>query len=139
MTGCFKKFSSYSPCAINKKVKLVNGLLSAIARIGTIKLTSLITLHDVLHVPNLSCNLLSISKFTYDHQCQANFYCSYCEFQKLTTRKMIDNAKEKDELYYFDDGPNLSREFQSTCINSVYVSKDKDIMLWHYRLGHPSF
>ena len=131
-------FFSYSPCAGNKKVKLVDGSLSAIAKMGTIKLTSLITLHDVLHVPNLSCNLLSISKFTSDHQCRANFYSSYCEFQKLTTGRMIGNAKEKDGLYYFDDGLALSTQFQSPSVNFVFVSREYDIMLWHYRLGHPS-
>ena len=68
-TGCSKKLASYSPHASNKKVKLANGSLSEITGIGTIKLTSSITLHDVLHVPNLYCNLLSISKFTFDHQC----------------------------------------------------------------------
>ena len=57
MTGCFKMFSSYNPCAGNKKVKLVDGLLLESAGMGTIKLTSLITLYDVLHVPNLPCNL----------------------------------------------------------------------------------
>ena len=138
MTGCSKMFS-YSPCASNKKVKLVDGSLSTIAGMGTIKLTSLITLQDVLHIPNLSCNLLSISKFTYDHLCRANFYSSYCEFQNLTTGRMIRRAKEKDGLHYFDDGPDLSRQFQSTSVNSVYVSKENDIMLWHYRLGHPNF
>ena len=52
---------------------------------------------------------------------------------------MIGSAKEKDGLYYFDDGPDSSRQYQSTCLNSFSVSKDSDIMLWHYRLGHPSF
>ena len=139
MIGGSKLFSSYSPCAGNKKVKIADGSLSVIAGIGTIKLTSLLTLHDVLHVPNLSCNLLSISKFTSDHLCQANFYSSYCEFQELTTRRMIGNAKEKDGLCYFDDGPNSSRRCQSTCLNSISGSKNNDIMLRHYRLGHPSF
>ena len=36
---------------------------------------------------------------------------------------MIDSAKEKDGLYYFDDGPDLSRQFQSTSINFVSVPK----------------
>ena len=52
---------------------------------------------------------------------------------------MIGSAKEKDGLYYFDDGPDLSRQFQSTSVNSIFVSKENDIMLWHYRLGHPNF
>ena len=94
MTGCFKMFS-YSPRACNKRVKLADGSLSALARMGTIKLDSLITLHIVLRVPNLSCNLLSISKFTSNHQCRVNFYSYYCEFQKLTIRRLIGSAKEK--------------------------------------------
>jgi hypothetical protein len=132
---CFPREAAFSQASI---LLLLVGSLSVIARIGTIKLTSLLTLH-VLHVPNLSCNLLSISKITSDHHCQANFYSSYCKFQELTTGRMIGNAKEKMGLYYFDDGPNLSRQCQSTCLNSVFVSKDNDFMLWHYRLGHPSF
>ena len=52
---------------------------------------------------------------------------------------MIDSGKQKDGLYFFDDGPDLSRQFQSTSINIVYVSKENDIMLWHYRLGHSNF
>ena len=43
-------------------------------------------------------------------------FTPYCEFQKLTTGRMIGSAKEKDGLYYFDDGPDLSRQFQSTSI-----------------------
>ena len=57
----------------------------------------------------------------------------------MTTGRTIGSAKEKDGLYYLDDGPNSSRQCQSTCLNYVYISKDNDIMLWHYRLGHPSF
>ena len=52
---------------------------------------------------------------------------------------MIVSAKEKDGLYYFDDGPDLSRQFQSTNINFASISKENDVMLWHYRLGHPNF
>ena len=51
---------------------------------------------------------------------------------------MIGSAKEKDGLYYFEDGPDLSRQFQSTSVNSVSVSKENDIVLRHYRLGHPN-
>ena len=89
----------------------------------------LITLQDVLCVPNLSCNMLSISKFTYDNQCRSNFYSSYCDFQNLTTGRMIGSAKEKDGLNYFDDETDLSRQFQSTNVNSVFVSKENDISI----------
>ncbi|KAL3532166.1 hypothetical protein ACH5RR_005687 [Cinchona calisaya] len=42
-----------------KKIKLADGSFSAIAGIGTIEISPSIVLHDVLHVPNLSCNLVS--------------------------------------------------------------------------------
>ncbi|RDY03422.1 putative mitochondrial protein, partial [Mucuna pruriens] len=51
-----KLFSSYSPCARNKKFRIANGTLHAIAR-RSIPFSPLITLHNV---PNLSCNLLAI-------------------------------------------------------------------------------
>ncbi|RDY13278.1 hypothetical protein CR513_01831, partial [Mucuna pruriens] len=102
MIGCSKMFSSYNPCASNKKVKIADGSLSTIARIEIIKLTSLITLHNVLH--------------------------------ELTIKRMIVSAKERDRLYYFDDGPDLSKQCPNIFLNSTFVSQDNDIML-----GHPSF
>ncbi|KAH9716025.1 protein kinase domain-containing protein [Citrus sinensis] len=62
MTGCSKLFSFYSPCAGNQKIKIADGSLSAIAGKGSIVISNTLVLHDVLHVPNLSCNLLSGGK-----------------------------------------------------------------------------
>ena len=31
------------------------------------------------------------------------------------------------------------QQVQSTCFESIFVSSNTEIMLWHYRLGHPSF
>ncbi|RVW35006.1 Retrovirus-related Pol polyprotein from transposon RE1 [Vitis vinifera] len=61
MTGSSQIFSSYKPCAGNKKIKIADGSLSAIAGKGSVFISPSLTLHNVLHVPNLSCNLLSIS------------------------------------------------------------------------------
>lgn len=69
MTGSAKLFVSYTPCAGNQKIKIAYGSLSAITRKGFIIISPSITLHDVLHVPNLSCNLFSVSKLTHDLQC----------------------------------------------------------------------
>lgn len=64
MTGFAKLFLSYNPYAGNQKIKIADGSLSAIAEKGSIVISPSITLHDVLHIPNLSCNLLSVSKLT---------------------------------------------------------------------------
>lgn len=67
MTGSSKLFSSYKPCVGNKKIKIANGSFSAIAGKGSVFISPFLTLYNVLHVPNLSCNLLFISKITHDH------------------------------------------------------------------------
>ena len=139
MTGSSKIFSSYKPCAGNKKIKITDGSLSAIAGKGSVFISPSLTLHNVLHVPNLSCNLLSISKITHDHQCQVNFYPSYCEFQELTSRRTIGNAREIGGLYFLEDGSKSRKPITSTCFESILVASSDEIMLWHYRLDHPSF
>ncbi|RDX78994.1 hypothetical protein CR513_40637, partial [Mucuna pruriens] len=128
MTNCSKLFCSYSPCAGNKKIRTVDGTLSTIARSGSIPLSPLIILHDVFHVPNLSCNLLSISKLTHDMNC--------CE---LTSERMIDNAKEVDGPYIFEDRPTLIGQTHSICFNSISRSQDNEIMLWHYSLSNSRY
>ena len=62
MTRCFKLFSSYSPCAGNQKVKMVDGSISTIVGKGSLTISNTLVFKDVLHVPNLFCNLLSIEK-----------------------------------------------------------------------------
>lgn len=66
MTNCSKLFSTYSPCAGYKKIRIEDRTFSTIAAVGSIPISKSLTLHNVLHVPNLSCNLLSISKLTHD-------------------------------------------------------------------------
>ena len=62
MTWSSKLFSSYIPCAGNQRVKIVDGSFPIV-------ISLVLTLHNVLHVPKLSCNLLSISKLTADQNC----------------------------------------------------------------------
>ena len=96
MTGSAKLFASYIPCAGNQKIKIADGSLSAIAGKGSIAISPSITLRDVLHVPKLSCNLLSVSKLIHDMNCQAQFFQSHCEFQELNSEKTIGSANKEE-------------------------------------------
>ena len=58
MTGCLKLFFSYNPCAGYKNVKIAYGSLSTVVGTKSIQLSPSL-IHNVLYVPNLSCNLLS--------------------------------------------------------------------------------
>ena len=69
MTNLSQLFSSYSPCAGNKKIKIADGSLSVIAGMGSVIISPTLSLHKVLHVSNLSCNFLFISKLTSDLKC----------------------------------------------------------------------
>ncbi|KAK2999277.1 hypothetical protein RJ639_023557 [Escallonia herrerae] len=112
MKSCSHLFSTYIPCVGNKKIKIADGSLSVIVGTGSIVLSPSITLHNVLHVPKLSCNLLSISKLTNDHKCQANFYYTRCEFQEMVSGRMIGSARASGGLYFFEDGTNSGKHVQ---------------------------
>ena len=78
--------------------------------------------------PNLSCNLLSISKST----C---FHLSVSFRNWLHGGWLICSDKKNGGLYFFENGIESS----STYFEFVYVFNDNEIMLWHFKLGHPNF
>ena len=61
MTSFSNLFKSYSSCPGNQTIRIADGTFSPIA--GLIKISDTIELQSVLHVPNLACNLLSVSNF----------------------------------------------------------------------------
>ena len=95
MTDYKKLFSPYNPSSGYFKVKIAYGSLSTMARTGTNRISPNIELHFVLHVPNLSCNLLSITKLTRDLKCGAHFFKSSHVFQDLTSGMKIGNARKR--------------------------------------------
>ena len=47
-------------------------------------------------------------------------------------------SKEREGLYYFDETDVLGQSSPTIC-NSTSYSKDSELLLWHKRMGHPSF
>lgn len=47
----------------------------------------------VLHIPNFSCNLLSVSRVTKDMQCAITFLPNFCYMQDLISRNLIGIGK----------------------------------------------
>ncbi|KAF7812604.1 5-formyltetrahydrofolate cyclo-ligase-like protein [Senna tora] len=76
-----------------------NGTMVKVSAIGSIKISTTLTLMNVLYVPALACNLLSICKLTQDNNYCATFRAHDCVFQDLASGKMIGNAKEYNGLY----------------------------------------
>ncbi|RVW54511.1 Retrovirus-related Pol polyprotein from transposon TNT 1-94 [Vitis vinifera] len=114
MTGDATIFDTYSSCPNNLTVRIADGSLSKVAGTGSVVLSRDLTLNSVLLVPNLDCNLLSISKLTKEKRCITNFSSTHCEFQDLDSGKMIGNAEECSGLYILKERHDPQEQPQMT-------------------------
>ena len=64
MTPCPYLFISYYPCPSSKKITMVDGSLTTVVGQEDIFLNKNLTLKNVLHVPKLFTNLISIQKLS---------------------------------------------------------------------------
>ena len=137
MTRSMNVLEDYDKCNSRINVWVADGKMSPAVGKGTVCLPNMI-LKSVLYVPKLTYNLLSVSKLTKDMNCVVTFFSSHCEFQDRSSGKMIGIAEKKDGLYYFSRVGDSNRVKLQNKMSMPVVS-NSDIMLWHQRLGHPSF
>jgi len=82
-------------------VKVADGSFFAISGVGSVLVLNSLTLHNVLYVPNMPCNLLSISILTLHNGKNVScFHSSICKFQSLESGKAIGSAKEVYDCYF---------------------------------------
>lgn len=77
---CSSDFVSYCPCICSKKISTTDGTLITIVDQGDV-LNSKFVLKNVLHLPKLSVNLVSVHKLTKDLNYIVSFSSTHCEFQ----------------------------------------------------------
>ena len=65
------KFINFSPNCSKTVIINANGISSPSEGVGTISLSPSLLISDVLFVPSLNCNLLSVCKLTKSHSCVA--------------------------------------------------------------------
>ena len=85
------------------------------------------TLHDVLYVPTLSYNLLSVAKASQRGKI-VKFTKSAC-FMLDKRHKMIAKASKRGSLYQLDYKPNHER---ASFAEKAATKED----VWHKRFGH---
>ena len=127
MTFKSQLFHTYTPSPSNKKIVVANGSLATITGFGDIYITPTLILKNVLHVPKLSANLVSIQKHTHDLKCYAIFFLYYCVFQEQGLGRRIGLAKEMSGLYHGESYQKTSNNLSSSFLSS----SDKDI-IWLY-------
>ncbi|KAK8691676.1 hypothetical protein V6N13_075176 [Hibiscus sabdariffa] len=127
MTGNKALFTSFFPY-YGKTVKTADESLCNIAGRGSVFLNAQLSLHNVLFVPSLACNLISVSKLSQDLNCSVVFDVSQYTVQALNPTKMIGKARLQNELYTLPSIPqtNISSSFTA-------LGKFDNIMLWHFR------
>ncbi|KAH9689130.1 retrovirus-related pol polyprotein from transposon RE1 [Citrus sinensis] len=116
---------SVIPCSI----RLPDGNVTIANTEGTVVLASHLRLNNVLFVPSLTCNLISVSQLIRDVNCFIQFYDQLCVIQDRITRMLIGAGEQREGLYYF-------RDIGSAAALSSVTNRACD--LWHRRLGHPS-
>jgi hypothetical protein len=116
------------------QVKIGNGKGLPIHHIGHTHISSPylpFKLFDVLHVPQISKNLISIHKFTKDTNTLFEFHPYYFLLKDRATGKVLFRGPNKDGLYHFLPHANKSS-------TSALVGERVSIPQWHSRLGHPA-
>nr|KYP39292.1 Retrovirus-related Pol polyprotein from transposon TNT 1-94 [Cajanus cajan] len=102
---------------------------------GSVMLSPTLLLSNTLLVPSLSHKLLSVSQVTKDLNCVVLIYPSFCLLQNILTKEIIGRGTKRGGLYYMED-------FSVGKAHHMYHPsniKREQILLWHRRLGHPSF
>lgn len=88
-------------------------------------------LQHILWTPHNSKNLIYISQFSRDNSCFLEFHPHFFVVKDLKMHQEMLQGQLKDGLYFLQSGqPNWPQ---------VLLSTTKSSILWHHRLGHPSF
>jgi hypothetical protein len=97
---------------------------------GSVILDGGLQIDNVLYVPKLSCNLISIPQLTVETKCVVHFTDTLCVMQDHTSKMLIGAGKQRDGLYFFK---GIRHEKAHKASGICHLN------LWHQRMGHPSF
>ncbi|KAL4290280.1 hypothetical protein GQ457_14G022540 [Hibiscus cannabinus] len=104
LTPDLGKFHSSSPYIGSGKIIVANGMVVPISRIGNSSLATdsrSLFLSNLLHVPCVNKNLLSVSQFTKDNNVYVEFFPNSCVVKDLGTQQVMLRGLESNGLYKF--------------------------------------
>ncbi|KAL3634075.1 hypothetical protein CASFOL_021129 [Castilleja foliolosa] len=150
VTNDMNNLHSASEYGGSNRLQMGNGQGEHISHIGNTVLHSpqsdkLFHLKDLLHVPGITKNLISVSKFALDNSVFFEFHHLFCVIKDQATQAILPKGMLKDGLYRFNldhhgEVRNKEHYFQNKpCVFTSLVCGNLDISLWHKRLGHCSY
>ena len=131
----------------SNSVIISDGTSLSIANIGSFTVTSLPTpflFSNVLHVPAMSKNLISVSALYVNKPINVIFFDSFFQVQDRHMGVSLVCRQRRDSVYYW----SKSSPFQSSALalsssaralSSSAWSSLATISMWHSHLGHLSF
>ena len=129
MTPHIQNLQTSSPYTGTDSVIVGNGCSLPITHVGLSSLPNSLQLHNILHVPLLTKNLLSVQRFSHDYHC---FFIlddhGFCVKDKRTGRTLLSGPSSHGSYR-----ASISPSSPSVCLSTKSTSS-----LWHLRLGHPS-
>ncbi|GLT46299.1 hypothetical protein SLA2020_200620 [Shorea laevis] len=128
MTSDAGKLYTKRPYTGNHKVFTGDGTPLDISHIGSASIGSL-KLNNVLVVPNLKKNLLSVSKFTKENPCIFEFSSNGFVIKDQVTQAVLARGTKKGQLYALEE--------EQKHVLAAISNKATD-SIWHQRLGHPN-
>ena len=128
MTGqldCLTNIHNIFECSIG----LPNGEETVATKEGNVVLNERLQLKNVLYVPSLQCNLISVSQLLKNSNYTVQFTDKLCLIQDPTSRTPIGAGEQREGLYYL-------RGFVKAA--AMKTNKEVSLDLLHQRLGHAS-
>jgi hypothetical protein len=116
------------------QIRVGNGNGLSIKHVGNTRLflpSSTIDLQNILHVPHISKNLVSVHQFTKDTNTFFEFHPFYFLLKDRRTGKLLLHGRNKNGLYQFFHSANKPPA-------SAMVGERVSESQWHSRLGHPA-
>ncbi|CAA7024026.1 unnamed protein product [Microthlaspi erraticum] len=128
--------SLHQPYTGGEEVVVGNGSALPISHTGSTLLTSStrpLHLNNILYVPSIQKNLISVYKLCNANQVSVQFYPSWFQVRDLRTGIPLFQGTTKNELYEWPIPKPVASTFFTSTNNLKTTISD-----WHSRLGHPS-
>lgn len=93
---------------------------------------------NILHAPNISPNLLSVTQFTKDNDVFFEFHRDGFVVTDRSTGTVLHHGTIKDGLYLLETAKGTTSSPISAPSISVFHSSVVSLDVWHRRLGHPA-
>ena len=124
------------PYAGTKQVHTTNGEGMRISHVGQALISTPSSRHlrlsNVLHVPSVTKNLLSVRRFTHDNRVYIEFHPNSLFVKDLLTGAILLRGRVRGGLYELD--APLVTHLPKQVFNALKASSSQ----WHARLGHPA-